>query len=121
MAENRNFVYHDFDIDVGYTSPVGGALVGNFILIGAMWAVAFATTIEGELGAAYTEAKSVAVPKKTGVGEAMVTCDPAYLNTTTKVVSKTDGGTDLLVGYCRFDAADADVTVRIRLNSSLAL
>ena len=123
MAITVAEVVGDFDNlqSLPYTGPSGGAAAGVMALVGAIWGVVYQTIVEDEVGLIYYRGDGLWIPKSTGTGNDIALGVKLFLNTTTKVVSDTDGGSDIYVGISKLAATTAATVVYVDYDAKLSL
>jgi len=100
-----------------FTVPSGGVVVGDFHKEQKTWGIVYgADGIHGEddggdvtipidyIATLIYKILKIKVNKAAGSGYEIYVGDALYLNTTTKVVSATKGGSDVYIGVCEEDA-----------------
>lgn len=109
MSVNADFLRSENYKHILFTAGTGGILAGEIALVGDVYALSFITLTAGSIGAGITEADMVEIPKSAGTGLTIPAGKFLYLNTTTKVVSATQGTGDIKVGWA-IEAATATAT-----------
>jgi len=106
----------DFLRDGGNTGPrirftvaTGGINAGEVVKITDVYALAYRTYAAAAVGVGVVESDNCMIPKSVGTGLTISAGDKLYLNTSTLVVSKTQGTGDLEKGYA-LEAATATAT-----------
>lgn len=113
MAEHTDFIHSpDSYRSAPFTVAVGGINAGEIALVEDTYVIAYQTEDAGETIEGVYLADNVDIPKSTGTGLTISAFDKLWLNTTTLVVSKTDGGTDVYVGIATRDATATATHVR---------
>lgn len=102
------------------TAPTGGLLRGAFIKQGDTWGIVYQALDLAEVGNILFKCDKILLPKSTGTGNANAVGDILYLNTTTKVVSSTQGAGDIRVGICLKTALFTASTVLAYFDSAMA-
>jgi predicted RecA/RadA family phage recombinase len=110
MAENADFLRSPSHYKhILFTVATGGINAGEIALVSEVYVLAFNTYAAAAVGVGVTEADMCEIPKSVGTGLTIAAGDFLYLNTTTLVVSTTQGTGDLWVGWA-IEAATATAT-----------
>lgn len=110
MAENANFLRSPSHYKhTLFTVATGGINAGEIALAGSLYVLAFNTYAAAAIGTGVTEADMCEIPKSVGTGLEITANAFLYLNTSTLVVSSTQGTGDLWVGWA-IEAASATAT-----------
>lgn len=110
MAENADFLRSPSHYKhILFTVATGGINAGEIALVSEVYVIAFNTFTAAEIGTGVTEANMCEIPKSVGTGLTIAAGDFLYLNTTTLVVSTTQGTGDIKVGWA-IEAASATAT-----------
>lgn len=97
------------------TAPSAGLTRGTFVKEGDTWGIVYQDATSGNYVFMHFACDLIKLPKSTGSGNAISKGDTLYLNTTTKVVSSTQGSGDIVIGTAIEDASTSDTTVLAEL------
>jgi predicted RecA/RadA family phage recombinase len=109
MAENTDFLRTIDWVPTVVTIPTGGVNAGEIFLVEDTYYLAYDTYAAAATGVGIKDCENCEIPKSVGTGLTIAAGDTLYLNTTTKVVSKTQGTGDLDKGTA-LEAATATAT-----------
>jgi predicted RecA/RadA family phage recombinase len=92
-----------------FTVATGGINASEISLAGSLYVQAFKTYAAADIGVGVTECDMTMIPKSAGTGLTIAANVFLYLNTSTLVVSSTQGTGDIFVGWS-IEAATANAT-----------
>lgn len=106
---------------IDFLAAASNGIRGDWVLVEDTWGVVFEATADAVTGTIIFKCEAMLVKKSTGTGLSITEGDRLYLNITTKVVSKTDGTGDILVGIALADATADATTVLGYIDTSMAV